>query len=89
MAKVVSPNVNIYFLMHVCPGIGARKFRSKVHDCGDRSVWTDTPSDKLRKQEGTRDVRVNSVEEVRVVEEVSVVNEVIVVEEVRGGGSER
>ena len=32
-------------------GIGARKFRTKVVDCGDRSVWTDTPMDRLKKSE--------------------------------------
>jgi len=32
-------------------GIGARKFRTNVQDAGDRSVWTDTPIDRLRKKE--------------------------------------
>lgn len=31
-------------------GLGARKFRKQAVDCGDRSVWTDTPSDKNKKQ---------------------------------------
>ncbi len=30
-------------------GVGPRKFRTGVTDLGDRSVWTDTPADKLRK----------------------------------------
>ncbi len=33
------------------PGIGARKFRTKAPECGDRSVWTDTPADKQRRAE--------------------------------------
>ncbi|XP_066923233.1 GPALPP motifs-containing protein 1-like [Clytia hemisphaerica] len=31
-------------------GMGPRTFRSKAVDCGDRSVWTDTPADKERKR---------------------------------------
>lgn len=34
-------------------GMGPRKFRTGVVDCGDRSVWTDTPADKLRKSQVT------------------------------------
>ena len=30
--------------------MGPRTFRSKAVDCGDRSVWTDTPADKERKR---------------------------------------
>ena len=30
-------------------GMGPRKFRNKPINVGDRSVWTDTPADKLRK----------------------------------------
>ena len=32
-------------------GVGARTFRTKAHDCGDRSVWTDTPADRERKRQ--------------------------------------
>lgn len=32
-------------------GIGARKFRTHIPEMGDRSVWTDTPADKMRKAE--------------------------------------
>ena len=38
------------FLLHVHIGLGPRTFRKKAVDCGDRSVWTDTPSDKMKKQ---------------------------------------
>ena len=30
-------------------GIGARKFRKTNFDPGDRSVWTDTPTDRVHK----------------------------------------
>ena len=47
------PNCSASFTSDImtCSGIGARKFRTKIHDCGDRSVWTDTPSDRLKKRE--------------------------------------
>ena len=32
-------------------GIGPRKFRTNIPESGDRSVWTDTPADLLRKAE--------------------------------------
>ena len=32
------------------PGLGPRKFRSKEVNLGDRSVWTDTPSQKEHKK---------------------------------------
>lgn len=35
----------------ICAGIGARKFRTTAVDLGDRSVWTDTPADRLRKEQ--------------------------------------
>ena len=53
----VSECVCVHVCMHLCvcvcacSGIGARKFRTNVQDCGDRSVWTDTPMDRLRKLE--------------------------------------
>ena len=31
-------------------GVGARKFKTKDSDLGDRSVWTDTPADRERKR---------------------------------------
>lgn len=31
-------------------GMGTRKFQSRDHDLGDRSVWTDTPADRERKR---------------------------------------
>ncbi|KXJ16563.1 GPALPP motifs-containing protein 1 [Exaiptasia diaphana] len=42
-------------------GLGARKFRKQAVDCGDRSVWTDTPSDRSKKQE--REARKRTAEE--------------------------
>ena len=39
----------IYIIFHICLGLGPRKFRSRNFDPGDRSVWTDTPADQLKK----------------------------------------
>ena len=36
---------------HLIPGLGPRKFRTRDVDLGDRSVWTDTPADKLKKKQ--------------------------------------
>ena len=30
-------------------GLGPRKFRTRIVELGDQSVWTDTPSEKARK----------------------------------------
>ena len=30
-------------------GLGPRKFRTTKSDTGDRSVWTDTPADRLKR----------------------------------------
>ena len=30
-------------------GLGPRKFRSSAQELGDRSVWTDTPADRIMK----------------------------------------
>lgn len=38
-------------LNEICAGIGARKFRTNAVELGDRSVWTDTPADRLRKEQ--------------------------------------
>ena len=35
--------------MHTSSGLGPRTFRTRAAEIGDRSVWTDTPSDKARK----------------------------------------
>ena len=35
----------------MCIGIGPRKFRTTASDLGDRSVWTDTPADRHRKDQ--------------------------------------
>ena len=32
-------------------GLGPRKFRTTKSDTGDRSVWTDTPADRLKRAE--------------------------------------
>lgn len=30
-------------------GLGPRKFKTRAVETGDRSVWTDTPADRLRR----------------------------------------
>ena len=36
-------------------GLGPRKFRSTHTELGDRSVWTDTPAEKVRKAAAARE----------------------------------
>lgn len=40
-----------------CVGLGPRKFRTKKSDTGDRSVWTDTPADRLKRAQVVGDTR--------------------------------
>lgn len=38
--------------------LGPRKFRKQEFDLGDRSVWTDTPADRLKKAQVDRCIPV-------------------------------
>ena len=45
MVAMVFVKVYVQFFV----GLGPRKFRTKKSDTGDRSVWTDTPADRLKR----------------------------------------
>ena len=39
------------YVQFIFVGLGPRKFRTTKSDTGDRSVWTDTPADRLKRAE--------------------------------------